>query len=128
MVTTSFRYYQYLYTLDTGESVQQPNGSWKEAESAWKLTAVCREETNGKGTTIQTADREDYLFSSLIQMPKGTPVISEGTEIVVTREEVEPSQLLKPGFIETAKQTGLVVVFGTCQKFDYGRLHCRMWI
>lgn len=128
MVKTSFQYYQYLYVLNNDEAVKLPNGSWDNNVKAWELKAACREETNGKGATIQTADRKDLVFASLIQLPKGTPKINEGTEIVVTSEEVDTNQLLEPGFIASAKITGLVVVTGVCQKFNLGRLHCRMWI
>lgn len=129
MVTTSYQYPQYLYALQhAGESVQLPNGSWETPAAAWELKAVCREETNGKGSTIQTADGETRVFASLIQLPKGTAKIPEGTQVIVTREEVEVSQLANTDFVETAKATGLVVVTGTCEKFDPGRLHCRLWI
>lgn len=128
MVNTSFQYYQYLYVLNNGEAVKLSNGSWDNNARSWELKAACREETNGKGATIQTAGRKDFVFASLIQLPKGTPRIAEGTEIVVTQEEVDTNQLLEPGFIDSAKITGLVVVTGFCQKFDPGRLHCRMWI
>lgn len=129
MVTTSYQYPQYLYALQhDGESVQLPNGSWETPAAAWELKAVCREETNGKGSTIQTADGETRVFASLIQLPKGTAKISEGTQVIVTREEVEVSQLANTEFVEAAKATGLVVVTGTCEKFDLGRLHCRLWI
>ena len=129
MVTTSYQYPQYLYALQhDGESVQLPNGSWETPAAAWELKAVCREETNGKGSTIQTADGETRVFASLIQLPKGTAKIPEGTQVIVTREEVEVSQLANTEFVEAAKATGLVVVTGTCEKFDLGRLDCRLWI
>lgn len=129
MVTTSYQYPQYLYALQhDGESVQLPNGSWETPAAAWELKAVCREETNGKGSTIQTADGETRVFASLIQLPKGTAKIPEGTQVIVTWEEVEVSQLANTEFVEAAKATGLVVVTGTCEKFDLGRLHCRLWI
>lgn len=129
MVTTSYQYPQYLYALQhNGESVQLPNGSWETPAAVWELKATCREETNGKGSTIQTADGETRVFASLIQLPKGTAKIPEGTQVIVTREEVEVSQLANTDFVEAAKATGLVVVTGTCEKFDPGRLHCRLWI
>ena len=107
MVTTSYQYPQYLYALQhDGESVQLPNGSWKTPAAAW----------------------ETRVFDSLIQLPKGTAKIPEGTQVIVTREEVDVSQLSNTEFVEAAKATGLVVVTGTCEKFDPGRLHCRLWI
>lgn len=129
MVTTSYQYPQYLYALQhDGESVQLPNGSWETPAAVWELKAACREETNGKGSTIQTADGKTRVFASLIQLPKGTAKIHEGTQVIVTREEVEVSQLANADFVEAAKATGLVVVTGICEKFDIGRLHCRLWI
>lgn len=129
MVTTSYQYPQYLYALQhNGESVQLPNGSWETPAAVWELKAACREETNGKGSTIQTADGKTRVFASLIQLPKGTDKIPEGTQVIVTREEVEVSQLANADFVEAAKATGLVVVTGICEKFDIGRLHCRLWI
>lgn len=129
MVTTSYQYPQYLYVLNSDkEAVQQPNGSWSTPATGWELKAACREETNGKGNTIQVADGKTLVFSSLVQLPKGTARINEGTEVLVTREEVEPSKLLIPGFIETAKISGLVIAKGVCEKYDFGRLHCRLWI
>ena len=129
MVITSYQYPQYLYAFNNDEDAEQlPNGSWKETVPSWELKAACREETNGKGSTIQTANGNTLVFASLIQLPKGTARINEGTEVLVTREEVEPNQLLEPGFIDSAKVSGLVVAKGICEKYDYGRLHCRLWI
>lgn len=129
MVTTSYQYPQYLYALQhSGENHQLPNGSWDDAADAWALKAACREETNGKGATIQTADGQTRVFASLIQLPKGTAKIAEGTQVIVTREEVDVTKLSNTEFIASAKVSGLVVATGTCEKFDPGRLHCRIWI
>jgi hypothetical protein len=129
MVITSYQYPQYLYAFNNDEDAEQlPNGSWKETVPSWELKAACREETNGKGSTIHTANGKTLVFASLIQLPKGTARINEGTEVLVTREEVDPNQLLEPGFIDSAKISGLVVAKGICEKYDYGRLHCRLWI
>ncbi|MEG2157010.1 MAG: hypothetical protein RRY07_04390 [Bacteroidaceae bacterium] len=129
MVTTSHQYPQYLYALLNTEARQLSNGSWEDIiETTYELKAACREETNGKGATIQTADGKTLVFASLIQIPKGTPRIDEGTEVIVTLEEVTVTQLLDKDFIANAKASGLIVVRGTCQKYDFGRLHCRIWI
>lgn len=128
MVTTTYQYPQYLYALKNAEAAQLPNGSWGEAAAAWELKAACREETNGKGSQIQTADGQSLVFASLIQIPKGTKRIDEGTEVIVAREEIEVSQLLNNDFTATAKASGLIIAQGVCQKYDFGRLHCRLWI
>ena len=128
MVTT-FQYPQYLYALHTSESVQNPiNGSWDTGNKEWVLKSICREETNGKGHIIHTTGGDSIVFSSLIQIPAGTKRINEGTEIVVSREEIEPAQLLDSDFTQEAKITGLIIAEGKCLKYDFGRLHCRLWI
>jgi hypothetical protein len=128
MVTTTHQYYQYLFVRRDGEAVQLPNGSWSTSGSGWELVAACREETNGKGATIATADGQTRVFASLIQLPKGTARINEGSEIAVLREAVDAGRLSEADFLEEARITGLVVAKGTCEKFDSGRLHCRLWI
>ena len=128
MVTTSYQYPEYLYALKNAEAAQLPNGSWGETPAAWELKAACREETNGKGSEIQTANGQSLVFASLIQIPKGTKRINEGTEVIVAREEMTVSQLLDNDFIAAANDSGLIVARGVCQKYDLGRLHCRLWI
>lgn len=129
MVTTTHQYYQYLYALTNAQATQAANGSWVSSGGGWQLKAACREETNGKDTAIQTTDGRTLVFSSLIQLPKGTTRIDEGTEVIVTTAEVEDvTDLADKDFIAASKASGLVVAVGTCAKFDVGRLHCRMWI
>jgi hypothetical protein len=128
-MVTSFQYPQYLYALRNEEATQNPNtGSWEAGAGAWELKSICREETNGKGHTVITTDRESIVFSSLIQLPAGTGRINEGTEIMVTRSEALPESLMSTEFVKYAKKSGLIVAQGKCMKFDSGRLHCRLWI
>jgi hypothetical protein len=128
-MNATYQYPQYLYALRTGEATQNQNtGSWESGSTVWELKDICREETNGKGHTIQATGGETLVFASLIQLPKGTPRISEGTQVAVTRTEVEPDELLSEDFIEQGKISGLIVAAGKCMKYDFGRLHCRLWI
>jgi hypothetical protein len=128
MVTTH-QYPQYLYALRTNEATQNPTtGSWETIPAIWELKGICREETNGKGHTIVTSGGETLVFSSLIQIPVGTPRINEGTEIAVTRIELLPDELLNHGLVEQRKIDGTIVAVGKCMKYDFGRLHCRLWI
>jgi hypothetical protein len=129
-MVTNYQYPQYLYALQNAEATQnQDTGGWETGNSAvWELKGVCREETNGKGHTVVTSGGETIAFASLIQIPKGTPRINEGTQIAVTQTEVKPDELLKEGFMEQSKISGLIVATGKCMKYDFGRLHCRMWI
>lgn len=118
----------YLYKRTNGEAVQAANGSWQASETEWTLHSVCREETNGKGTQIQTANGRFVTFASLIQTPKGVERIPEGVEIAVADKPLEPSQLLNQHTMEEAKISGVVRISGECLKFDKGRLHCRLWV
>jgi hypothetical protein len=129
MVTTTYQYPHYLYALKHEDAVQNPNtGSWETGSDVWELWGICREETNGKGHTIATSGGETIVFTSLIQLPVGTPRINEGTEVAVTRSEVLPESLMSNDFVAQAKADGLVLAQGKCMKYDLGRLHCRLWI
>jgi hypothetical protein len=128
MVTT-YQYPQYLYALRTGEATKNPaSGSWETGANAWELKGICREETNGKGHVIHTSGGDSIVFSSLIQIPAETGRINEGTEIIVARDEVLPDSLLSGDFVKHAKITGLIIAQGACLKYDFGRLHSRLWI
>jgi hypothetical protein len=129
VMNATYQYPQYLYALRHDEATQNPtNGSWENSPAVWELKGICREETNGKGRTIATTGGETLVFSSIVYLPKGTARINEGTEIAVTRTAVNPVELLNGGFMEEGKISGLIVVAGKCMKYDFGRLHSRMWI
>lgn len=123
------QYPHYLYKRISGdEAVQDANGSWHTSGGAWAFHSRCREETNGKGTQIQAASGKFVTFASLVQVPVGIERISEGTEIAVADEPLEPSALLDQSSMEEAKITGAVRITGECLKFDKGRLHSRLWV
>ena len=128
MVTTSFQYPQRLYAKTIQEAIQLPNGSWQPETEVWALTASCREETNGKGTQISTADGRVLAFSSLIHLPKGTPKVDEGKQIIIATEELDTDQLNDMDYINAAKLLGVIVASGQVLKCDVGRLHTRIWI
>lgn len=122
------QYHQHLYALaQSGESVQDATGNWTAKTKSWVHIGLCREETNGKGNTVTTADGQVLVFSSLIQLPTGTTRIEEGKMVIVTRTEVEAASITD-AFIAEGLRTGNVVAKGICKKFDNGRLHCRLWI
>jgi hypothetical protein len=125
MVTS--KYYQHLYRLVTNESTQDATGAWVQGSKTWVYVGLCREETNGKGSSVATADGNVLVFSSLVYMPIGTPRIDEGTQILILRNQQDVSNITDT-FITDGKISGEVVIIGRCMKFDMGRLHCRMWI
>ena len=125
MVTS--KYYQHLYRLVTNESTQDATGAGVQGSKSWVYVGLCREETNGKGSSVATADGNVLVFSSLVYMPIGTPRIDEGTQILILRNQQDVSNITDT-FITDGKISGEVVIIGRCMKFDMGRLHCRMWI
>lgn len=123
------QYPHFLYRRTSGEAIQDDNGSWSTpSEAAYSLCGRCREETAGRGAKVQAANGIFREFSSLVQMPTGIERIPEGTEIVVTTEEVSPEDLLSVDFVRQAAESGKVRLAGEVLKFDVGRLHNRAWI
>ena len=108
------QYNHFLFKQSLGDdSVQDADGGWVTNPPQWVLHSVCREETNGKGSTIQTVDGKTIVFSSLIQLPKGAERIAENTPILVS---------------ETNDPEGVIRIQGPTLKFDNGQLHCRLWV
>lgn len=124
-MVTMPQYYQHLYRLTNGEAVQGANGQWTQQSASWVYVGLCREETNGKGSSVATADGQVLVFSSLVQMPTGTARIDEGTRVLITRSQHDT---ITETMITQGKLSGEVVATGRCMKFDSGRLHCRMWL
>jgi len=125
----SYQYPQYLYALIHTEGVQNPDtGYYDNATNGWVLKGICREETNGKGHVINGTGGQAITFSSLIQMPKGSERIPEGTEVMVLRNQVANVATLTDSWILSGKKSGEVVAGGACLKCDTGRLHSRIWI
>jgi hypothetical protein len=115
-MVANYQYPQYLYSKLNGEATQAANGSWVVSAPNWVLSGICREETNGKGTSIQTADGRFLVFSSLIFLPRESAKIQEGSEVLVLKEKA------------VVVKEDDAIIKGTCLKFDDGRLHCRMWV
>lgn len=106
------QYPHYLFTLTTGESAQDENGYWTDEAQQVVFLSKCREETDGRGSEVQTADGTYRKFSSLIQIPKGALMIQEGTSVFVADNEDGSGVRIK----------------GTALKFDKGQLHSRLWV
>lgn len=118
-----------LYALTTPEATRNANGSWVQEGAAWEFVGACREETNGKGSSITTTDGRALIFSALIQLPVGTPRVGEGTEIAVADQRLTSDETSSLGDNLAAwQQSGKIRIAGTCAKFDSGRLHSRLWV
>ena len=106
------QYPHYLFAVKTSESEQGEDGYWSDGESSIELLSMCREETDDRGSEVQTADGTYRKFSSLIQMPKGRLTIKEGTRVFVAEDA----------------DGDFVRVWGVVLKFDKGQLHSRLWV
>jgi hypothetical protein len=112
-MATIIQYPHYLFSVTNGdESVQDENGNWTEMQEDVVFVSMCREETNGKGSQIQIAGGTFYVFASLIQLPKGSPMIGVGTTVFVSNDETGSDIRIK----------------GQSLKFDNGQLHNRLWV
>jgi hypothetical protein len=110
------QYPHYLYILSVPSATQDANGNWinnNQDSSSWTYHSVCREETNGKGSTINGADGKAVVYSSSVYLPKSAGDIKEGTIVVV-------SQFNDP--------TDGVRIKGAALKFDRGQLSKRLWV
>jgi hypothetical protein len=128
-MVTGPQYPHFLYALVVTAGGQNSNtGEWTESTSAWEFKGACREETNGKGHAINGSDGKAIVFSSIIQQPKGSARIMEGTEMLVLTSKVANVSSITSSFITGGLKSGSVRIKGTCLKNDVGRLHNRVWI
>jgi len=121
------QYNHHLYVLVCTPGTTAENGDYVPGTSEWTYWGKCREETNGKGEAIVTTDQKSYVFSSLVQLPVGTPRVAEGMRIAVSDTVLETGGMTRQG-ISDLEKSGTVRLSGSCAKFDSGRLHCRMWV
>lgn len=113
------QYPHYLYVRATDiDSTQDSNGDWVDqtevnasGETA-TFHSMCREETNGAGSEVQTAGGIFHKFSSLIQLPKGTPKIQDGSPVIISNDEAMTD----------------IRIRGSVLKFSADQLHCRLWV
>ena len=118
------QYPHFLFIHSIPENTQDDNGNWIEAvvevqdppvEPApeWLLHSICREETNGKGATINGIDGSALIFSSTIYLPKSATRIKEGTEVTIN---------------EASDNSGFERIKKQVLKFEVGQLNCRIWL
>lgn len=106
------QYPHYLFIEQAGKSIQDENGNWNDAAKSVVFIGMCREETDGRGTEIRTADGVYHHATSTIQCPKGTPKIAVGTTCIVANDKE----------CQDVRHTAV------CLRFDPSQLHCRLWL
>lgn len=117
------QYPHYLYVRHCEpETRNEENGDFITGSTRWTFHSRCREETNGAGNVIWTADQRAYQFASLVQMPRGTTRIPEGSTVLVADRELTAEEQEQEPAPEAVRITA------DCRKFDKGQLHCRLWL
>lgn len=107
------QYPHYLFKKVVVESGQDADGNWTDQSESWVLHSECREETNGKGQTVNGPDGRAVVYSSTVYMPKSGVAIAEGTEVLVS---------------ETNSESGVCRIKGRVLKFSNGQLNTRLWV
>jgi hypothetical protein len=107
------QYPHFLFVHVVTESLQGEDGNWSDPVDTWVQHSICREETNGKGSTVNGPDGKAIVFSSTVYMPKSAARLKEGTEVLVS---------------ETDSANGVVRIKGQVLKFDPGQMNNRLWM
>jgi hypothetical protein len=107
------QYSHFLFVKQVTESTQDESGNWSTASESWVLHSVCREQSNGKGSVINSQDGKAIVFASVIHLPLTASRLKENTEVLVS---------------ETSSSDGLVRIKGQVLKYDVGQLHHRLWV
>lgn len=106
------QYPHYLFLSIAEPSTQDDEGNWLKQEGTTIFYGMCREETNGKGMQIRSADGTYHTFSSVIQLPKDSATLEVGTTVYISNNS-DGSDLR---------------IQGSVFKFDKGQLHNRLWL
>lgn len=131
-MVTFEQYPHFLYRKNPGTITRDADGNYTDGNSeVWEFVSRCREETNGKGTQINTSDGRVIVYSSLVQLPQSDAVfVPEGTFVFVAREQLSTAELqsLTDDGLKALALTRKIATRGECLKFDQGRLHSRLWL
>lgn len=104
------RQYPYvLWVLTTADAVKNTDGDWVPVDGVWSEVGRCRDEANSKGGTVNLEDGSAYTYDTLIQMPKGTPLVYANSSVEV-------------------RDGGVVRTAGTVKRSVADQLHTRIWV
>lgn len=103
---------QYPHTLEeyqASDAVLGTTGDWSTPDATWVEISKCREEVNGAGSLVKLTDGTTMVYSSLIQLPKTSPVVKAGAVVRVLCN-------------------GQIRIEGKVLHFVQDQLHARLWL
>lgn len=107
------QYPHFLYLKTVYPSTQNEEGNWLPQTEQWIFYSMCREQTNGKGSTVNSIDGKAIVFASVVHLPLKAFSLKEGIEVLVSNIESE---------------TGSIRIQKQMLKYDRGQLHDRIWL
>lgn len=119
------QYPRYVYALYGGEAELGDDGVYRQTEAEWRFVSMGRDETNGKGSEVPTADGETIKFAATVYLPLSCTHISEGTPVVISTRQLTNTELSRAKELMT---DGTVTIVSQCYRFSRGQLNVRMWI
>lgn len=110
------QYPHYLFVVEPPVAVQDERGVWRtdsgDTGATPRLVGRCREETGGRGSIITLQGGVAYTFTALVQLPRGSERIGEGSRVIVSNDAEGMDIRLE----------------GVCMKYSEDQLHHRLWI
>jgi hypothetical protein len=119
------QYPRYVYALFGGEAELGDDGVYRQTVAEWRLVSMGRDETNGKGSEVSTADGETIKFAATVYLPLSCKHISEGTPVVISTRQLTDIELSQA---KELMSDGTVTIVSQCYRFSRGQLNVRMWI
>ena len=107
------QYKHYLFAVVGGEATKDESGAWTDdTEEHLVFLSRCREEADGRGTEINVGGGKFHKVTSLIQLPKGAPIVENGAPVLVANSPDGDN----------------IRIQGVCLKFDPAQLHSCLWV
>lgn len=105
---------QFPYTLKVLKKTEavydEESGNFIPGSEKWICVSQCRDEGNGGGGKIVTADSEVYVYGAVIYLPKSCPNVDLGAKIQVVDKD------------------GNVRLSGDNKLFKKEQMHARLWL
>lgn len=121
-------YYIY-YQRPGAEAHQNSEGDFVGTTAPqWLFYSKGRDSVNSKGQIKQLSDGSSFVFNAIIYATKNSPILQEGTPILVTKEEVKDLSLIDENVIEEGKKTGLIRIYKPSMGFSSSQQNTRIWV